>query len=131
MRTDKSLGSSLTFNIRKSSQIQEVLRLIQREARKEHCSESEVTLISTAVSEVCRRFMSSSESLNLTLSILSRSWGIELQGRASIIQEESNQAQWEKTMVSLSSYFNEASIYQNEDPSEVTYTFQKKIPHNN
>lgn len=126
MKTGFPKGSSLTFHINNSTQIQEVLRLIRDEASKEQCSDAEITLIRTAVSEVCRRFLEYSDAIDLTISLQSCGTGMVLQGRVSTDADTSG-IPLEKVMSSLNAYFDKSSHQKNDGSSNITYSFHKEV----
>lgn len=127
METNHSTVSSLTFNIQTGNQIQGIVNLIQHEAKKEGCIEPEVTLVSTAISEVCRRFIKHSTSMELTLALLRRPHHVNLQGKATTKDTPDN-LPWEKVIDTLSTCFTDSNFHKDRNSLLVSYSFQKTIP---
>ncbi len=127
MNSNSILGSSLAFVVKNGKDIREIAQFIRSEAQKENCSEPEITIISTAVSEVCRKLMEYTGILEITIIILSYSGGIELRGKAHIPEAPRN-IDWDTVLQSLNAYFHTASIQMTEAPHSLNYSFHKRIP---
>jgi hypothetical protein len=126
MKQEKPARSSLTFSIRNSQQIKEMVGLINKEVRKAQYPESELTLLNTAITEVCRKFLDYCDSLELTLSVLTHSWGIELHGEAKSCLVSSPDF-LETSLKKLETYFDDKNIQAEETSSKLLYMFSKKL----
>ena len=127
MSSKPASGSSLAFVVKNGKDIREIVRLIRTEAQKGRCSESEITLISTAISEVCRILIRYSGLLEFTFTVLSKTGGIELQCKAHI-PVAPRDTDWNIILRSLNTYFSEVAIAEHNKPPSLSYSFRKYIP---